>query len=339
MKAAVYYGPRDIRVEQVSDPQVEPNGVVIKVRACGICGSDMHIYKLGGREQIQPGLIMGHEFSGDVVAVGANVTDIKKGDRVIATGWKPCGECYFCQKGETQLCTQIKIIGIGFPGAFAEYVSVPTAVLNMNVFPLNNMSYEVGATAEPVCVAVYAATTAEPAPEHNAVVLGAGTIGQCVAQVLKALGVGQVIVSETAKKRLDLAKAMGADIVIDPAAENAVERVAQATGMLGADIVVECAGNPATFQQAIEMVRRGGKIMIVGVYEQPVQFEPISLISKNIRMIGCLGGGFPQALDLLRSGKVKTNPLISHVFPLDKAKEAFETQLRTNEAVKVLIKP
>jgi len=339
MKAAVYYGAGDIRIEEVGYPEVEPNGIVIQVKACGICGSDMHIYKLGGRDQIPAGLIMGHEFSGDVVDVGVNVTDIKKGDRVIATGVKPCGECYWCQQEQPMLCTQMQIIGIGFPGAFAEYVSVPTTILNMNVFPLNNLSYEVGATAEPLCVAVYAATTAEPAPEHNVVVLGAGTIGQCVTQVLKAIGVNQVIVSETSKKRRELAKAMGADVVIDAATENPLKRVAQATGMLGADTVIECAGVPATFHQSLEMVRRGGKIMIVGVYEQPIEWEPISMIMKNIRMIGCLGGGFPQAIEYLQSGKVNTKPLISHEFPLDKAKEAFETQLKADESIKVLIKP
>jgi len=344
MKAAVHYGPGNIRVENVSDPKVEPNGILIQVKACGICGSDMHIYKLGGSTEPElvmgPGLIMGHEFSGDVIEVGANVADIKKGDRVIATGWKPCGECYWCQRGEPLLCTQIKIIGIGFPGAFAEYVSIPTATLNLNVFPLpDEMSYEVGATVEPLSVAVYAATTAEPSPEHTVVVLGAGAIGQCALQVFKAMGVAKVIVSETSKKRLELAKAMGADVVINAAEEDPIERVREATSVMWADIVAECAGVPATFHQAIEMVRRGGKIMLVGVYEEPIQWEPLSVIIKNVRMIGCLGGGFLQAVDFLRTGKVNTKPLISHEFPLDKAKEAFETQLKTEEAVKVLIKP
>ena len=338
MKAAVYYGPRDIRVENVSDPTVEPDGILIQVKACGICGSDLHIYKLGGA--IEPGLIMGHEFTGDVIEVGANVTDIKKGDQVIASGWKSCGECYWCQQEQPLLCTQIKIIGIGFPGAFAEYVSIPTAILNMNVFPLpEEISYEVGATAEPLSVAVYAATTSEPSPEHNVVILGAGAIGQGALQVFKTMGVTNVIVSETSKKRRELARAMGADVVINPAEEDPVERVCEATSHMWADIVAECAGAPATFQQALEMVRPAGKIMLVGVYEEPIQWEPLIVIGKNVRMIGCLGAGFAQAIDFLRTGKVDTRPIISHEFPLDKAKEAFETQLKTEEAIKVLIKP
>lgn len=338
MKAAVFYGPGDIRVEDVSEPQVEPDGILIQVKACGICGSDLHIYKLGG--QVEPGLVMGHEFSGDVIEVGANVADIKKGDRVIATGWKPCGECKWCQSGQPLLCTQIKIIGIGFPGAFAERVSVPLAGVNVNVFPLaDEMSYEIGATVEPLSVAVYAATTAEPASENTVVVLGAGAIGQCVLQVFKAMGVGKVIVSETSKMRLELAKAMGADVVINAAEEDPVERVREATSEMGADIVVECAGVPATFHQAIEMVARRGKIMLVGVYEEPIQWEPLYLIGKNIRMIGCLGGGFLQAIDFLQTGIINTRPIVTHEFPLDKAHEAFKTQLKTEEAVKVLIKP
>jgi len=344
VKAAVYYGAGDIRIENVSEPAVEPDGIVIQVKACGICGSDLHIYKLGGAMEsellMSSGLIMGHEFSGDVVEVGANVTDIKKGDRVIATGWKPCGECHWCQMGQPLLCRQIKIIGIGFPGAFAEYVSIPTATLDLNVFRLaDEISYEVGATAEPLSVAVYAATTAEPVATDTVVVLGAGMIGQCVLQVFKAMGVAKVIVTETSKKRLELARAMGADMVINAAEEDPVERVNEATSEMGADIVVECAGVPATFHQAMEMVRRGGKIMQVGVYEEPIQWEPITLITKNIRLIGCLGGGFLQAIEFLGAGKVNTKPLISHEFPLDKAKEAFETQLKPDEAVKIVIKP
>ena len=338
MKAAIYYGPGDIKVQDVSQPRLEPDGILVKVKTCGICGSDMHPYKVGG--VIGPGTIMGHEFSGDVVEVGANVKDFNKGDRVTVAGYLPCGECYWCQRKQYYRCFKMQLLGYEFPGAFAEYVGVPLALLNMTVFPLpDELTYEEGATVEPLSVSVHAVRRAEPAAADTVVILGAGMIGQCAMQVFKAMGVAKVIVSEISKKRLEVAKATGADVVINAAEENPVERVQEATSGMWADIVAECAGSPATFHQAIEMVRGSGKIVLVGIYEEPIKWEPAAIIRKNIKMIGCMGGSFPRAIDFLRSRRVDTKPLITHEFPLDQAREAFETQLKADEAVKVLVKP
>lgn len=354
MKAATYYGAGDIRVENVSDPKLEAGGVLIKVKACGICGSDLHPYKVGGLIEagfIQPGLIMGHEFSGDVVEVGVNVTGIKKGDRVTAGSILPCGECDLCRGGQTNRCSDMKVLGFQIPGAFAEYVSIPLAIVNQTIFPLpDEISYEEGATVEPLSVGANAARRAEPRHEDIVVVLGAGMIGQCAMQSFKAMGVAKVIISEVSKKRLEVAKATGADIIINAAEEDPVQRVREVTSGVGADIVAECAGAPITFQQAIGMVRGSlqqafekerpdGKIMLVGVYEEPIAWMPIMVINNSVRMIGCFAGDFLPAIDLLKTGKVNSKPLITHEFPLDRAKEAFEAQLKTDESIKVLIKP
>lgn len=321
MKAAFLYGPHDIRVENVSDPTLEPTGIIIQVKACGICGSDLHIYKQGGPPEQLP--ILGHEFSGDVVEVGANVVDIRKGDRVTALSG----------------------------GAYAEYVGIPMALLNMTVFRLpDELSYEVGATIEPLTLGIHAATRAEPKAEDTVVVLGAGMIGQGTMQAFKAVGVSRVIVSEIGKKRREVAKAMGADVVINAAEEDPVLRVLELTSGVGADIVAECAGAPATFQQALDMVRGGGmmqadmlrpggKIILEGVYEEPIQWEPVNAIVKGVVMIACFGGCFPPTIEFLRTGKINTRPLITHEFPLDKIQEAFVTQQKVEEAIKVLIKP
>jgi len=346
MKAAILYGPGDIRVENVNEPELKTDGILIQVKACGICGSDLLPYKVGMR--MEAGLIMGHEFSGNVVEVGANVADIRKGQRVTAPGVLPCGECHWCQREQPDRCSNTKILGFQFPGAFAEYVSIPLARLNRTVFPLTDeISYEDGATVEPLSVGVHTAMRAEPSAEDTVVILGLGMIGQCTLQAFKAMGVAKIIVSEISKKRLEVAKAMGADVVINAAEEDPIEWVGEATSGMGADIVAECAGAPATFQQAIEMVRGGtfeavhpeGKIMLVGIYEQPIQWAPISLIRKNVRMIGCFAGSFPQAIDFIQTRKVNTKPLITHEFPLDEAKEAFATQSKADESIKVLIKP
>lgn len=338
MKAAVFYGPGDIRVEDVGFPELEPDGILMKVTTCGICGSDLHPYKIGGG--LEAGMIMGHEFSGDIIEVGANVVDFKKGDKVAAASYKPCGECYWCQQDQPQRCSQMKILGYSFPGAFAEYVSIPIATLNRTVFFLpDEVSYEAGATVEPLSVGVHAARRAQPTPEDTVVVLGAGMIGQCTMQSLKAMGVAKMIVSEVSKKRLEVAKATGADVVINAAEEDVVKKVMEITNGAGASIVADCAGSPTTFQQAVEMVCGRGKVMLVGVYEQRIQWDPGVLLRKNASMIGCFGGSFPRAISFLQSGQVNTMPLITHEFPLDKAKEAFDTQLKADEAIKVLIKP
>jgi len=340
MKAAVFYGPHDIRVENVNDPELEPDGIIIKVKTCGICGSDLHLYRNG--ERMPEGLILGHEFSGDVFEVGANVhsADIRKGDRVTATQQRPCGRCYWCIRGRPYRCSRMQILVYRFPGAFAEYVSIPMAIIDRTVFPLpDEMSYEEGATVEPLSVGEHAARMAEPRARDTVAILGAGMMGQCALQGFKAAGVSKIIVSEIGKKRLEVAKTAGADFVIDASQENPVERILEITSGRGSDIVIECAGVPTTFHQAIEAVRAGGKIVMVGVYQEALQWQPASVINRGIRLIGCFAGSFSRSLALLQSGKANTRPLLTHEFTLDNAREAFEAQLKADETVKVLIKP
>ncbi|MDD4860127.1 MAG: alcohol dehydrogenase catalytic domain-containing protein [Dehalococcoidales bacterium] len=335
MKAAVLRGKRDIRVETVPDPKVEPGSVVIKVRACGICGTDLHAYRLGDKV----GLIMGHEFSGDVTEVGAGVADIKKGDRVVAVGFRPCGECYWCKQGLTARCTNMKLAGEHFAGAMAEYVLVPNAGLNRTVFKITDaVSYEQGATVEPVSVGSFSVRRSKIAPEDAAVVIGAGIIGLGIVQVLKAVGVKKVIVAGRRASRLKAAKISGADMVIDAAKEDTVAAILNATNGLGADVVYECAGQQTTYDQALQIARGGGKVILVALYEQPITWKPITATNKNLTMIGILGGHFTSTLEYMNAGKVNTKPLISHTFSLDKAPEAFRTQADAPDAIKVMLK-
>lgn len=343
MKAAVFHGAHDITIEDVPKPRVEPDGVVIKVKACGICGSDLHLYKYGVQEKygVQGDTILGHEFSGDIVELGENVADVKKGDRVTAMSGRGCGQCYWCRQGQQIRCQTLALLGYGIPGALAEYVSVPFFRIGMYAAKLpDTLTYEEGATAEPASVGLYAVRLAQPRPEDTVVVIGAGMIGLCIVQVLKAFRVKQVIVSEPKEKRLKLAKDSGADLIVDVAREDIVSIVNEVTSSKGADIVFECAGSSITYKQAIEMVHRGGKVELVGLYEQPITWDPSSVVTNDITLIGCgLRWDLPGAVDLLQSGKVNTKPLITHEFPLDKVKEAFETQLWAEDAIKVIVKP
>ncbi|HQO13870.1 MAG TPA: alcohol dehydrogenase catalytic domain-containing protein [Smithellaceae bacterium] len=336
MKAAVLCGKKDIRVQNVPKPVCETHGVIIKVKLCGVCGSDLHVY----RKDESKGTIFGHEFSGDIVEVGSGVQGIKTGMRVTAVGFSPCGKCYWCREGKSHRCSDMALLGYQLPGAMAEYVHVPFAALGRNVFPLpEELSYEDGASVEPLSVSYFSVNRAQPRKNEIFAVLGLGVIGLYCIQVLKATGVNKILVSGRRTSRLAAAKTCGADLVIDAAKEDAAKIIMEATGNLGVNTVIECAGKQKTFDQSITLARGGGKIMLVGVYEKPLTWDPISVLSKNLTLIGCLGGNFPAAIELLKSGKVRTKEMISHVFSLDEAAQAFQAQINELSAIKVMIKP
>ncbi|MFC2015106.1 zinc-binding dehydrogenase [Chloroflexota bacterium] len=335
IKAAVYKGVQDIGIEDVPEPVVEPDGVIIKVKACGICGSDVHGYQ-GGRGV---GRIPGHEFAGDIVEVGSNITSVKKGDRVVAMSGKGCGECYWCQQGDFVKCSKMTMVGLGIPGAFAEYVSVPNFSMGLYAAKLpESLTYEEGATAEPVAVAWHGVSQVQPKPGDIAVVIGVGFIGLAVVQILKSIGVAQIFVSGRRARRLQLAKESGADVVVDAAKDDIVPVVNEANSGRKADLVFDVAGGEDTFRQAMQMVHRGSKIDLIGLSQQEVTWKPTSIVGSDIILAGCgLRWDLPGAVALMESGKVNAKPLISHQFPLEKVKEAFDTQVGVQDAVKVIV--
>jgi len=384
MKAAVFYGARDFRVENIEAPKMEPTDVLVRVKACGICGSDVHTYKRG--ILARPGFVMGHEFSGEVAEVGEKVKGVNTGDRVVAmivptneairgcgqcfwclrgqpqwcpsVALKPCGECDYCKSGRFWMCDKMQrhmLIGYGRNGAYAEYVLVPDAVLDNNIFKIpDSLSWEEAAIIEPLWGAYRWVMMANPQPHETAVVTGLGTIGLSVMLVLKQF-VSKVIVSEVSQKRLRLAKELGADVVIDAAREDPLQKVIESTGtgrsFSGkgggcADIVMECSGVPIALQQAIEMTRTGGRIVLVGLFEEEVPLNINRIVHKQLSLISSFNKGqkpvgeeIKAAIELLASGKVNAKPLISHRFPLDNIMEAFEVQINPEQSIKVIIKP
>ena len=385
MKAAVFYGPRDLRIEDVEEPEIGPGDILVKVEACGICGSDLHGYKKGS--MTRPGWIMGHELSGIVAGVGSNVRDIKVGDRVVPNiRWtlmrrnikgcgecywckkgldlwcdrglhRPCGKCQYCQAGQFWLCTELcryQDIGYGRNGGFAEYVRMADAVLGETVYRLpDSLSFEDGALLEPLAGCVDWVSLAEPKSGEVAVVLGAGTIGLCAMQVLKTT-VARVIISDVSSRRLALAGELGADVVVDAGKEDVVQKVVEITGTgrsftgragARADIAMECAGVPATLIQAIEVVRTGGRVVLVSLFEEAVSIEPNRIIHKPIKLISSFEQSrtdtdeLAAAIELISSGKARGEALVSHHFSLGQINEAFETQLRAGESVKVVVHP
>jgi 2-desacetyl-2-hydroxyethyl bacteriochlorophyllide A dehydrogenase len=337
MKAAVVRANQQFTIEDLPMPVVEPGGVVMKVKACGVCGSDLHSYRRGGRE----GIVKGHEFAGDIIEIGAGVKGVKKGDRVAVMTGRGCGECYWCKQGEIVKCVKLSMVGIGFNGGFAEYVSVPNFRLGQYAAKLpDNMSYEIGATAEPLSVSLYAAQRIQAKAGDVAVVIGLGVIGLGIIPVLKSMGVKQIIASGRRPSRLKLAKDSGATVVVDTDKENVAPLVKEMTGGRGGDIVFECAGAEVTFQQALGSVRKGGKVEIVGIYEVPFTWNPTALVGADIDLVGCgLRWDIPGAMELMRTGKVDMQPYITHTFSLDETKKAFDAALKDPDAVKVMVKP
>jgi 2-desacetyl-2-hydroxyethyl bacteriochlorophyllide A dehydrogenase len=336
MKAAVLHGAKEIRTQTVDDPVCAPHGVIIKVNSCGICGSDLHWYKFDGHE----GTIFGHELSGDIVEVGKDVRGVEIGTRCTAVGFSPCNECFWCRQGKAHRCQAMELLGYQLPGAMAEYVHIPFAAPGRTVFPIpDEMSYEDAASVEPFSISYFSVNRGQPKPDEVVAVIGLGVIGLYAVQILKAMGVKKVIAAGRRPSRLEAARLSGADVIIDAAAQNTVEAVMEATDLMGVNTVVECAGNQTAFDQAVEIARGGGKILLVGVYEDPLTWQPLPVIGKNLTLIGCLGGNFRAVIELFKEGKVNTKGMITHRFSLDEAATAFRTQLEDPAAVKVMIKP
>ena len=339
MRAAVFYGPRDVRTEEVEMPKIEDNEILVKVKACGICGSDLHMYKLGLFSDtlcrpLKKGGIPGHEFSGDVVKVGRKVRRIKEGDRVAAI----------------------------YNGGMAEYIPVPVFPgLTVHKIP-PEVSYEEPSTLEPLANSIHATLRANPSKGENAVIFGAGTIGLGIIQCLIALEVGlnKIIVVDISDHRLKVAKELGADGIINANVDDPNEKILEFVGsspMLifptvttpAVDIVYDCVGyikeHPDTpvIQQAINMVRDfRGRVLVHGLFEKNVNLDLLPMVGKQVNIIGSFGSipsDLKQALELIRLKKIDRLKIISHEFPLDRAKEGFETQCKVNESVKVLIKP
>ncbi len=258
MKAAIYYGPGDIRIEEIERPKAGDDGIIVRVRAAGLCGSDVHAYRSGPIDRPLGKLAYGHENAGDVVEVGANVTDVKVGDRVFAEALLPCFDCEPCNRKDYARCAGgFKVAGLsGLHGGFAEYLWVPVVLRDKdtgaatNVFKLpETMSYQDAALTEPMGIGAAVVKNAPPEADDVVVVLGTGAIGLSTVVSLKASGVSRVIVIDISAKRLQAARELGADLILNPDEEDVVKRVKEETSGGGADIVVEAAGESVTIHQ------------------------------------------------------------------------------------------
>lgn len=318
-------------IEEVPDPVAGAGDVVVEVRACGVCGSDLHAWTEGMFTDV--GQIMGHEFAGEVVEVGAEVTGIEVGDRVTGIPIQPCGSCRRCLESNGHLCEVWagRSVAFGLPGAFAERVRIPDAVAGRNVHQLpDSVGFEAGALVEPLAVAVHAVRQAEPRSGQRAVVLGLGTIGLQVAQVLRAEGLVVIGVD-----RSPLRRAIAAKLGVQALAE--VDDVPEEPET---DVVFEVTGAPGLVGSALEIARPRGTVLIVALYEKPAELDPTRIVHKELTVRGSAmvtSEDFRYAISLLSTRSVRAEPLITHRKPLAELAAAFDAQLDAEQAVKVLV--
>lgn len=334
MKAAVFHGPRDVRFEDIDKPELRKGDVLLRVKACGICGSDLHTYRHGMFLQLgdplESGRVLGHEFSGEIAEINGDLPGLKVGDRVVTVGM----------------------------GANAEYVRIPRSMTS-TLLPFDeSISFVEAATTEPLATSLHAANLGDAKDDETHVIMGAGIIGLGILQCIKARSSAKVIMVDLSDRRLEKAAELGADRTINAGEVNIIDALAGSHEMNddnlldavkgSVDTVYDCAGMGKNFkgmsvlEQALSIVRENGKVVVVAVFEQNITLDYNLIVRKGIQVFGSWAWSmdeFIESTDLIRSGKINRKPLVSHTFPLEEASEAYETQLIAEEAIKVVFTP
>ncbi|MGI2296446.1 NAD(P)-dependent alcohol dehydrogenase [Paenibacillus sp. GXUN7292] len=343
MKAAVMHKPYDIQIEELPIPQIESNEVLVKVMAVGICGSDLHYYEHGkiGRYVVEKPIILGHECSGIVVAMGEKVTRFELNDRVAVEPGVTCGTCNMCKAGRYNLCPDVVFLATPpVDGAFVQYIKIREDFL----FAIpDELSFEAASLVEPFSVGIHAAKRASLQPGSTVVIMGMGPVGLMAVAAAKAFGASTIIVSDLEPLRLEAALKLGATHAINIKEQNPVEAIAQITKGIGVDAAFETAGNPKALQSALASLRRGGKLVIVGLPPQDEIPLNIPFIADNeVDIFGVFryANTYPQGIAFLSSGIADADALITDRYTLNQTKEAME-RARTNKSgsLKVIVYP
>ena len=334
-----------IEVLDVDIPEVGDADILVKVIAASVCGSDVHVYEWTPNYEWMPlPVILGHEFAGEVVQVGAKVDMVAVGDRITAMPGMPCGRCLHCQVGKPDACANRIGLGLASDGAFAEYLRITAGA---SIFKLpDDLDTETASLTEPLCVVLRAVDLSTIRVGQTTAVLGPGPIGLLTLQVLKAAGAGLVMVAGTSadEKRLQIARELGADVIVNVDKEDLVSKARELSGgglRGGLDLVFEASGNSKSVTQAVNMVRPGGKAILIGIHPAPAEIPTTQLVRQSKSVIGAYGYDaeiWRRAIALFTTGKVRAGPMITHRLPLTQAREGFEAAVR-REATKVILVP
>jgi 2-desacetyl-2-hydroxyethyl bacteriochlorophyllide A dehydrogenase len=344
MLAVTFQQPGEVRVDERPDPELlAPDDAVVRVEATAVCGSDLHIYH--GRHPVEPGFVIGHEFVGQVIAAGDEVTRVAVGDRVIGCFLVACGQCFYCQRGLYHLCDELRIFGHGeisgnLPGAQAEQVLVPHANLVLRRAPA-----ELGADAalfagDVMNTGFHGVREADVSPGETIAVLGMGPVGLCAVQAARHAGAERVIAVDSVPERLEMARAFGGEPV-HLTEEDPRAAVKAATEGRGADACIEAVGSEQALDLAIRLTRKAGTVAIVGVHGQRCQVHMGLLWNKGTTLragVANVIGHVDEVLELIVSGALDPSPIVTHHLPLESAPEAYEAYDR-REALKIVLRP
>ncbi|MCH8825829.1 MAG: alcohol dehydrogenase catalytic domain-containing protein [Chloroflexi bacterium] len=350
MKALVYHGNRDLRLESVPDPRLGNDEVTIHVDYCGICATDIEEYLYGpifmSGDEPNPvtgkkiPIISGHEITGSIHDVGRDVHNLAVGDRVIVNGVLTCKTCFWCKRGETTQCPSMAAVGFNIDGGLADYISWPASQVIRLPY---NVSSEQAALAEPASVALHAVRRSRLQLGETTAVLGVGAVGMLVMQAAKAIG-GKVFAVDKRKMSLDLAKTLGADAVINSDEADAGQALLDLTGGVGPDVVIDAAGGKDTPELAMKWARRGGRVVLVAIYTQRPEFDFNRVVSTEVEVLGSLAyqqRDMDEVVRMLANDSLKTLPLISDRIRLDEViDKGFARMLApTKDVFRILVSP
>lgn len=340
MKATYFLGEGALEVRDVPVPPIGPWDVLVRVAACGICGTDIHIYHGDkGSAAVTPPVILGHELAGVVEKTGEAVTGLRAGDHVTVDPNIYCGKCHYCRIGKKQLCENLFAIGVNRDGGFAEYCAVPET----QCYPLDkNVPLRYGAMAEPLACCLHGIDRAHIQPGSTVCVIGGGAIGLMMVQLAKLSGASRVVLSEPVQMRREAALQLGADGVIDPVHEDISARLEAFFGVPGADVVIECAGVPIATKQAFQAAKRGTTLLLFSVPQAGSTYS-LSLedvYQKELTVVGSMinPDTHGRAAALINSGVIDLEPIITHSYPVEKLADALKMQM-SQDSLKVIIEP
>ncbi len=340
MKGNFFLGNGKFEMREMTFGEPGPNEVFVRNMACGVCGTDVHIYHgEKGSAEVTPPVVLGHEYSGVVEKIGSEVTAVQVGDCVTIDPNIYCGKCYHCRKGHKQYCDNMVAVGVNMNGGFAEYSMVPES----QVFPMNpEVGFEAMAMAEPLACCIHGIEQLKIQSGDLVTVVGGGAIGLFMVQLAKLRGAGTVILSEPVAQRREIGLLVGADYAIDPLASDPLGQIQALTGRRGVDIAIECFGKTFATEQAFHIADRGARILLFSVPAVDAKF-PMPLFevyNKELKIYGSFinPDTHQEAVDLINAGRILTAPIITHRYPIDKLEDAIHMQMSA-ESIKVICKP
>lgn len=338
MIGSYFLGQKKLKTREIPSHILNKKEVLVKVAACGICGTDVHIYHGSkGSVEVQPPVILGHEFSGIVTDIGSEVSAISIGDHVTIDPNVYCGQCEYCRDGKKQLCSNLIAFGVNRNGGFADYCYVPES----QCYTLSkNIPLEAGAMAEPLACCIHGIDRLKINVGKNVCIIGGGPIGLIMVQLSKLAGAAKVILSEPVEKRREIGLSLGADAVINPLEESIEKAIQRILNTEGADYVIECVGNVIATSQTFMAARRGASILLFSVPQSGSQYslQMEEVFHKELTILGSMinPDTHLRAVQLINSGKIQLLELITHRFPIEKLEDAIAQQL-SKDSLKVII--